>query len=347
MGEQPVGHATRVNPASKHWQQRVKKLARLLLIVCLLADAVSAAILVSLGGSERIYLRNLVFSRIHSDGEFADERALDAMLTRGFKPERSTSGYAAYLNPAKARILEKVRDHPGSTDHELAVAITRQLGAYSSGLICGVESLGRIVFDTERGMGCCSDYSKSWMFYANYLGLAVREVNVLNHTTIEYYDRQTRHWHWLDPLWRLQIVDARGVPLSQYQIRSTSLFEALRAESLMSDPRPEFDANDYAGYAPPQLSVLMWRLGNNFLEIEHWDSRLRRWGLPKGLRQFVLLCVGVQPHWAMVGPASLAAYLKALQALVIAGIAMLTIAHALLVLSWLAGALPSLRARAV
>lgn len=186
--------------------------------------------------------------------------------------------------------------------------------------------MSRIVFGTERGLGCCSDFSKSWIFYARYLGMQVREVSTLNHTTVEFFDREVGGWVWLDPLNRAQIVDAANRPLSLYQIRDRSLFTALRVMPLM-DERPGFDVEGYAGYDTAETAVLMWRMGTNFLEIEQQDSRLREWGLTKAARPAILLTAGIQPRWLVLTTLSLSAYLRALQAFIIGSVGMLVILH--------------------
>lgn len=297
------------------------------LLLCLVLDLAVVAVLANLSTDERIYLRNITFSRIVADRRIGSEAALNGVLAQGFLEERDTSRYRDFLNPAKADALHALQRQPGTTDEQLAVAITQQLGDFANGRVCGLESMGRIVFDTERGLGCCSDFSKSWIFYARYLGMQVREVNTLNHTTVEFYDHQAGRWIWLDPLNRLQITDAANRPLSQYEIRENSLFTALRVMPLMGE-RPGFDAEDYEGYDTAQAAVLMWRMGTNFLEIERHDRRLREWGLPKAARQAILLTIGVQPRWLILTTLSLTAYLRALQAFIIGSVCMLVLLHA-------------------
>ncbi len=300
------------------------------LLLCLVLDALVLAVLAKLTSDERIYLRNITFSRIIADRRIGSEAALNGVLAQGFLDERDTSRYREFLNPAKADALSALQRQSSTTDEQLAIAITQQLGDFANGRVCGIESMGRIVFDTERGLGCCSDFSKSWIFYARFLGMQVREVNTLNHTTVEFYDHQVGRWVWLDPLNRLQITNAANQPLSQYQIRDNSLFTALRVMPLMGE-RPGFDAEDYEGYDTAQAAVLMWRMGTNFLEIERHDRRLREWGLPKAARQVILLTVGVQPRWVILTTLSLAAYLRALQAFIIGSFGMLLLVHAGLV----------------
>lgn len=304
-----------------------------LLLVCLLLDGLVVGILASLTSDERIYLRNVVFSRIVADRRVSTEEALDKLLAQGFLQDEDTAPYRQFINPFRADSLRELQSQPGTTDEALAMAITRELGELPTGQVCGIDSIGRIVFDTQRGIGCCSDFSKSWIFYARYLGMQVREVNTMNHTTVEFFDRQARRWVWLDPLNRVQIGNDSGRPLSQYEIRDSDLFTALRVLPL-SEQRPGFDAHSYEGYDTAQAAVLMWRLGTNFLEIERHDAQLRRWGLPKAARQAILLATGVQPHWLILTTLSLAAYLRALQWFMLASAALLASLHLALLATW-------------
>lgn len=307
---------------------------RRLLLVCLLLDGLVVGLLATLTSDERIYLRNVVFSRIVADRRVGDEATLDRLLSQGFLQDRDTAAYRNFIDPLRGDALRALQSHPGTTDEALAVAITRELGAFPTGQVCGIESMGRIVFDTQRGLGCCSDFSKSWIFYARYLGMNVREVNTLNHTTVEFFDRQLGRWVWLDPLNRVQIGNADGRPLSQFEIRDSDVFTALRVLPLTASPRPGFDARSYEGYDTAQAAVLMWRLGTNFLEIERHDAQLRRWGLPKSARQAILLSLGVQPHWLILTTLSLAAYLRALQTFIWSGAVLLAGLHLGTLLAW-------------
>lgn len=304
-----------------------------LLLACLLLDGLAVGILASLTANERIYLRNVVFSRIVADRRVGTEQALDKLLAQGFQQDEDTAPYRQFINPFRADSLRDLQRQPGTTDESLAMAITRELGELPTGQVCGIDSIGRIVFDTQRGIGCCSDFSKSWIFYARYLGMQVREVNTLNHTTVEFFDRQAGRWVWLDPLNRVQIGDDSGRPLSQYEIRDSDVFTALRLLPL-SEQRPGFDARNYEGYDTAQAAVLMWRMGTNFLEIERHDARLRRWGLPKTARQAILLATGVQPHWMILTTLSLAAYLRALQWFMLACAVILASLHLALLAGW-------------
>ena len=126
----------------------------------------------------------------HSNGcssRGGGERTLKELIEAKFKKDVDTQVYENYLHPRSKELLGKSNF---STDRELALAITQRLGQ-ADGSIYTLEALGETVFDTRRGNGCCSDYSKYFLFYAIYLGLPAREVSLFIHTTVEYLNRQT------------------------------------------------------------------------------------------------------------------------------------------------------------
>jgi hypothetical protein len=129
-----------------------------------LLDVAVVVALAGLNTDYKVYLRNILFSDIRSDAELPTPEALNLRLSQGFKKEADAASFLPYLNADKARSLAVLRDTPGTSDRALARAIADQLGDLSDGKICGLDSLGKVVFDTEKGLGCCSDYSKAWLF---------------------------------------------------------------------------------------------------------------------------------------------------------------------------------------
>ncbi|WP_146100106.1 hypothetical protein [Limnohabitans sp. TS-CS-82] len=262
-------------------------------VMCLLVlNGVAGNWLMSLGISQQVYLRDLMFSEIVSDHQRIN---VNEWLARGFKRDKQTDLYAGYVHPNSLEMLEKL---PKDSDRALALAIVDVIG-HADGSVCGLETLGATVFDTRRGKGCCSDYSKSWLFYANYLGLTAREVSLFNHTTVEYWDRQSGRWQWLDPYNRAEMVDAQGQAMSLLSVRNADFGSGVSIKLLpLADAK--FDPDQYAGYSRTQMGTMLWRRGTNFLEVEAWDRRLQAWGLPKKVRQLVTLVSGVQPGWLML-----------------------------------------------
>ncbi len=267
-------------------------------------------------GDQKVYIRNVIFSQFLADASAGPAYEVDAVLADGFKTDPDPAQYLPYLNPRFARELAALKQDPALGDRDLALAIVARLGDPRESRICGVESLGKVVIDTDSGQGCCSDFSKAWLFYANYLGLKAREVNNLGHTTVEYWDRQRGRWDWLDPFMKMEMTNAQGIPLNQTEIRAVSLVDFVQFVRLPG-AHTDFKPQSYGGYHPSQYAAISWRRGVNFLQMEAWDSRLRSLGLPKSLRQLLLLTAGVQPGWLVLTTNSLAFYLNLLKVLLL------------------------------
>jgi hypothetical protein len=263
----------------------------------------------------RVYIRNVMFSHIYSDKDLSDEVALNKAVASRFVRDTVQDNYLPFLNAKAVQELKNYIEEFRPTDRDLAISIIQHLGNQTQSQICGIDSLGKIVHDTDRGIGCCSDFSKAWIFYALYFGMQVREVSAPNHTTVEYFDRHTKSWFWLDPFNRIEIVNESGQPYNHYQLRRQSLFDYAKFNRL-DGAEKTFSPNVYHGYAPSQLALVSWRLGVNFLYIERWDERLRYLGMPKSLRQLILLTIGIQPGWLILTTDAVAFYLKTLQLLI-------------------------------
>lgn len=285
---------------------------------------VLVALLASSANEPKVYLRNVLFSQFVAEGTAAGQMDVNLGLAEGFKRDADPGAYRRYLNPAFERELSALKAEGKLAGRDLAIAIASRLGDPRNSRICGVESLGKVVIDTDAGQGCCSDYSKAWLFYANYLGLQAREVNNLAHTTVEYWDGALRKWVWMDPFNKVEILDEAGKPLDQYEIRAMSLFESAQFRRLRGS-HLDFAPAVYEGYQPAQFAAISWRRGVNFLEVEAWDARLRRLGLPKSLRQLFMLSTGIQPGWLVLTTNALAFYLQLLQAGIYAALAALLV----------------------
>ncbi len=281
----------------------------MLILMFVLSNGALIYGLSSLPTTQQVYLRNLMFSDIFSDLNLED---FNEVLLQGFKRDTDISQYINFINPSS---FQKLKEKPYPSDRELAWAIVGVIGR-PDGSVCGLETLGKTVYETLRGKGCCSDYSKAWLFYANLLGMRAREVSTFNHTTVEYLNRATGQWQWLDPFNQTEFRDIKGRVLSILEVRNSRYDEEL----LVNRPFESdffFDANGYLGYSRAQMGVVFWRRGVNFLELETLDAQLRHWGLPKSVRQFLALVAGVQPRWLMVVTEADYFYYKLLKSLVL------------------------------
>jgi len=272
-------------------------------------------LIMKIQNKHQIYLRNLMFSEIVTDSEIINQNNLNKAINNKFKNQNKEL-LLKYLDKEALGQLsiqnnQFQSNNPDNLDNLIATAILNYLGKNPSGMICGLPSLGNVVFDVKKGIGCCSDYSKAWIFYAVYLGLDVREVNSLNHTTVEYYDKQLKKWIWIDPYNRSQITNNNQL-INQYEARQMTLFEKAQIKKL-SEGGNYLDLENYSGYSTSQLSILMWRKGVNFIEVEEWDDKLRNIKLHKPLRQLILLITGVAPGWLMLTNDALGSYLRILK----------------------------------
>jgi len=289
----------------------MKKINIYLLLIILL-NSIVLLVVINIKNKHQIYLRNLMFSEIIADSTISNERELDTIIDQKLKTENKEN-LLSYLDQTAVKELSLLKNQYKGTDADrfLAISILQYLGENPTGKICGGPSLGKVVFDVEKGMGCCSDYSKAWMFYALYFSLEVREVNSLNHTTVEFYDKNLKKWVWLDPFNRAQF-SMNNVLLNQYEARKATLFDKVTIINLNKE-KLDVDLENYEGYNTSQLSLLLWRKGNNFIEVEDWDTKLRNLKIPKPIRQFIFLTTGVSPGWIMLANDALASYMRILK----------------------------------
>lgn len=285
----------------------------ILISLFLILNLLILILFTTLQNKHQIYLRNLMFSQIVTDLDISNQERLNLIIQENFKTDKKESFFSYLDQEAISQLITLKNLYKGdSLDNFIAINILNYLGKNPSGKICGVPSLGKVVFDVEKGIGCCSDYSKAWIFYSIYLGLEVREVNSLNHTTVEYYDKKSKKWIWIDPYNRSQITN-NNLLINQFEARQMTLFE--KAEILkIGDGGNQVDLENYSGYSPSQLSVLMWRKGTNFIEVEEWDKVLRIFKLPKSARQLILLITDVSPGWLMLTNDAIGSYLRILKA---------------------------------
>lgn len=289
----------------------MKKINIYIFIVIVL-NSMCLFIAVNIKNKHQIYLRNLIFSEIIADSLILNEKQLNTYLDKKVKTENKEN-LLPYLDQTAVKELNFLKNQYKGNDSDsfLAISILQYLGENPTGKICGVASLGNVVFDVEKGIGCCSDYSKAWMFYALYLGLKVREVNSLNHTTVEFYDSNLKKWVWLDPFNRAQF-SMNNEMINQYEARKATLFDKVTIINL-NKHKQDTDLENYDGYNTSQLSLLLWRNGTNFNEIEKWDTKLRELKIPKPIRQLIVLTTGVSSGWIMLANDALASYLRILK----------------------------------
>jgi hypothetical protein len=284
-----------------------------LLAFIVATNALSFWLLSALSGNNQVYLRNLLFSEIVSDARIANEKSLDAHLMAHFKTDDKTpSPQESYINEAKLTALRQLQ-HAGTPTDKMAVALAATIGPSPDGSYCGKHPTYALVQGVEHGQGCCSDYSKAFLVYASHLGIRVREVYVLSHATVEYFNPEQQRWIWFDPYFSTQVTDQNGRLLSLYDIRMASRFQELR---LIDHPPsvntiPAFVG--FRGYDTRHYDVLLYKKGNNFFELEELHRRLKWLRLPKSVLQLSSYFLGAQPGYLMLTTEGMAVYMNALR----------------------------------
>lgn len=287
----------------------------MLLAFIVTVNALALWLLSMLSGNTQVYLRNLLFSEIVSDSDIPSEVALDARLMTGFKTDRRTPGpQESYVNEDKLRKLRALQASASPTD-KLAVAVAAAIGPSPTGIYCGKHPTYALVQGVEVGQGCCSDYSKAFLVYASHLGIKAREVYVLSHATVEYFNPEQGRWIWFDPYFGTQITDQDGKLLSLYQIRMASRFQDLR----LLDHPPSINSipafQGFRGYDTRHYDVLLYKQGNNFFELEELHRRVQGLHLPKSILQLGAYFLDIQPGYLMLTTEGMATYMRTLKSL--------------------------------
>lgn len=309
---------------------------RILLFVLLNVALLSA--LNTLPVNSKVYLRNVLFSDIVTDSEITTEAALEARLARGFRRDAgSPQDYDPYLNAATVAALLQLKAS-GAGAQQLAQEIGVRIGPASRRSTCGLEKYADLHRAVEAGLGCCSDYAKIWLSYANRIGLPAREVQYFRHAGVEYLDAQLGQWIWFDALYRKSIARADGRPMNQFQARAA----AGREPVTMVDHPPGVprDALMDDLYAPFNLSALFYPQGNNLLEIHRFERPLAALRLSKSMRQLAGHLLGVRRDYLLYTSESYAFYFRLIKLLFVA-----CVAGVLLLEAWLIRRLTTPRAR--
>ncbi len=287
-----------------------KRLGYLLLLNLVLAACVSTVI----PNNAKVAIRDLAFSDIYTDGEVQSQEQLDKIIGHGFKraKDADVQSYYQYLDAARLEQLKILKLRAPDDDTYIA----RAIGAWTSRStlpdlerVCGVDGLKATVTSVSRQKGCCSDFARTYIAYANALQLPVRRTSNADHSAVEYFDRRLAKWVWLDPYMRTQIASEDGELLNQYEIRNRKHWKALTLIALSSVDSSN-DAVNYYSYMPKGYGLISWLKGVNDIEIDRYDTALRRIGMGKALRQMVLLIAGIQPGYVLLTTERIALYLR-------------------------------------
>ena len=309
-----------------------KPISKFLLAAFGLWNLLAIGLILNLSNNEKVYIRAALFSKVVDDSQVSTEGAFDQMLEQGFLrdgPENNprklfTAGQLAKLDSlvtgaqsANCYVPSDGTPAKLTPSDCLARALATDVSPYFLGGKCGLDgSLKARIGQIVKGVGCCSDFNDAFILRAKSVGLRVREVNNMGHTTTEYFDPHKLRWKWIDPSFRSQSADANGGLQSAYEIRSHSQALPLHIVDVPPFDNRTFSSAKYSGYLARNNSILYWTRGINLIETEHFEEPLRRLGLPKGMVQMISLALGIRPGYLVLAPAE-AAYRFRLSALLL------------------------------
>ncbi len=270
-----------------------------------------------------LYVRNALFSEVFDSEQFHTQKQLNAFLAKSLHHDPPQLKPRSLFTPTELIKLDglvqasQAADCRVPTDHPktrltaadcTARALAEDVSPYRMGGKCGLDlSIRARIGSVRNGVGCCSDYNEAFLLRAQAVGLQVREVHNLGHTTAEYLDPIRQRWAWIDTSSRVQISNQDGLLLNAFE-RSTRFpwrqltfvdlppFTIHQGQNLQFSPAYQANTN----------GVLYWTRGVNLLEQERFEEPLRKFGLPREVIQAVSLTLGVRPGWIVVAPAEAA-----------------------------------------
>lgn len=162
------------------------------------------------------------------------------------------------------------------------------------GTLCGNKGdiRSRISY-VENNIGCCSDFSETFLVLAGYSNIKAREVHDGGHTTAEYFDPQSNKWKWIDTQYKQQIIK-KGVILSANEIIESQFIDNLE----LFDP---IDKNYISKYLSiSNKNMIGYTLGNNILEVDKFEEKMKFIIPQKPLHQLLSHIVGKRPSYLWV-----------------------------------------------
>ena len=147
--------------------------------------------------------------------------------------------------------------------------------------------------DVRNNIGCCSDFSETFLVFAGYLNIKAREVHDGSHTTAEYYDPLSNKWKWIDTQYKQQIIH-EGIILSANEIVESQLIDKLE----LLDPIDKNYISNYLNISNKNLTG--YTLGNNIIEVEEFEKKIRFIFTQKSLHHFISHILGIRPNYLWV-----------------------------------------------
>lgn len=151
----------------------------------------------------------------------------------------------------------------------------------------------------EGGHGCCTDHSQSFLVYSSFFNLDSREVHTVNHVTAEFFDHLKGKWIWIDPLYAIMAKNSSGEYMSLSELRDSYFNNGQIIFDYFGKNTESFSNNDpylYTYYdSKDDFSDIMVTWGNNVFEEDEFTLTFSM--LPKSLRQFIGIQIGVLPNY--------------------------------------------------
>lgn len=162
-----------------------------------------------------------------------------------------------------------------------------------------VEKLNQM----PRGVGLCSDHVEGFIALCSIFGIEAREISTSVHTTAGVYLPEEHRWIWIDPEYALVCRDSTGRLMTSCEMRDAVLREEdFLLEYFGSDPTrvmARINPRQHEFYnAPGDFGDLVLTYGNNVFEFDGYRAGTT-W-MPRPIRQFALLMLGIQPDYRFV-----------------------------------------------
>lgn len=158
---------------------------------------------------------------------------------------------------------------------------------------CGLSgSIMKRLDLVKKGVGCCSDVADSFSIVSQLIGLPTRQVNSINHSFNEYYDRSTNTWKFIDPSLKSQFSLRDGALSSAEDLAVASPADNKLAIFFQQKGRQYWTGKQiYPGYN--SFSTLVYTPEQDYISLIKAEQSMLTAGIPKELSQTLLLVTGV------------------------------------------------------
>ena len=279
-----------------------KRLSKYILILTLLFDLFFCLIVLKGGASLLVQTKMSIFAKYKNRISSID---LEKIIDKDFKYQDKKSNLFKKISSETQFKIEKINNNASKEDCiylknkilEPTVTDCKVYGILNEflpgkgGKKCGLKGdLKTRLNKVYENVGCCSDFSESFLAHSLLAGLKVREVYDGQHITAEYFDNETQNWKWIDPQYKQQII-LNGKILSTYEIYRSSFVE----DHQLFDP---IDKKYYSPYLSiANRNMVGYVLGNNIFEVDKFEQKLDQIYLPKSFVQLISHSLSIRPSY--------------------------------------------------